>query len=141
MKSVIGALVGSVLAVIGGAEAYVAIFPRLQMAFQRMEIDAITANLILGGIPALFLVIAAIALFAGGRPSRLAGAIGLLSTALCVLTYYLSDVLLGAERLGYHATVVTGLVLMYLWAIITGGQKPAVQDAEGAADHVAEPVR
>ncbi|GAB3675178.1 hypothetical protein GCM10027591_17640 [Zhihengliuella somnathii] len=137
MKSVIGALVGSVLAVIGGAEAYVAVFPRLQMAFQRMEMDAITANLILGGIPALFLVIAAVAVYAGGRPTRLAGGIGLLSTALCVLSYYLTDVMLGAERLGYHATVVVGLVLLYLWAVVIGGPKSSRGTNEPAPEPAA----
>lgn len=137
MKSVIGALVGSVLAVIAGAEAYVTVFPRLQMAFQTMQLDGLTASIILGAIPALALVIAAIALYAGGRPSRVSGVLGLISTACCVLSYYLTDLVLGAERLGYHATVVVGLVLLYLWAAITGGRKPADAADEPAPEPAA----
>ncbi|RZU61922.1 hypothetical protein [Zhihengliuella halotolerans] len=132
MKSLIGALVGSVLAVVGGAEAYLAVAPRLQMAASMGEIHPIPALLILGGIPAVALVIAAIALYAGGRPSRLAGFVGLLSTILCVLSYYLTSPQIGFERFSYHATVVVGLVVAYGWAIAVGSGR-----ATGAAKRTA----
>jgi len=120
MKSIIGAAVGATLASILGAEAYVTVFPRLQMAAQRIEIDPISASVIVGGIPALFLVAAVVMLYASGRPSRVAGVVGLVFTVLCVSSYYLAGLQIAGERFGYHATVVVGLILAYGWAIVTG---------------------
>ncbi|GHD07598.1 hypothetical protein [Zhihengliuella salsuginis] len=120
MKSIIGAIIGATLASIAGAEAYVTVMPRLQAAYQRYEIDPISASLYLGGIPALFLVVAFILHYWGGRPSRAAGVAGLGFTFLCVASYYAAGLQFGAERFGYHSTVVFGLVLMYGWSIIVG---------------------
>ncbi|MCO1339631.1 hypothetical protein BJH93_12120 [Kocuria polaris] len=134
MKSIIGAAVGATLASILGAEAFVTVYPRLQMAANRIEIDPISASVIVGGIPALFLVVAVILLYSSGRPSRAAGVVGLVFTVLCVSSYYLAGLQFAGERFGYHSTVVVGLVLAYGWAVVVGsGRRAAVeQPAAGA---------
>lgn len=134
MKSIIGAAVGATLASILGTEAYVTAFPRLQMAAQRFEIDPISASVIVGGIPALFLVAAVVMLYASGRPSRLAGAVGLVFTVLCVSSYYFAGLQIAGERFGYHSTVVVGLVLAYGWAIVVGSGRAAAGSEEQARD-------
>ncbi|WP_102158547.1 hypothetical protein [Zhihengliuella halotolerans] len=134
MKSIIGAIVGATLASIAGAEAYVTMMPRLQAAYQRYEIDPISASLLLGGLPALFLVVAFVLHYWSGRPSRAAGAAGLGFTVLCVASYYAAGLHFGAERFAYHSTVVFGLVLIYGWSIIVGSGRRRVRAGQDLSD-------